>query len=126
MKKTALVAFYLLSMVVVGEISARFAMKNTLAGLGEELTRMQGELSLRHLQRYSELESNLAKGCQAAVLEKLRISVAIESALLSSQLKEHPNSELAQYVAKHAPGLVEKLATYKSPYGDSWKEPECN
>ena len=126
MKKAALVIFYLLSVVVAAEVSARLAMKNTLGALESELSRMQGELSLRHLQRYSELESNLAKGCHAAVLEKLRISVAIESTLLSRKLSEHPNGELSKYVTQHAPGLPEKLAGYKSPYGNSWKEPACD
>ena len=62
MKKAALVIFYLLSVVVAAEVSARLAMKNTLGALGSELSRMQGELSLRHLQRYSELERKLENG----------------------------------------------------------------
>lgn len=125
MKKAALALALVLSMLLVAEVSARLAMKGQLAAFEAQLAQMQGELALRHLQRYSELESNLVKGCPAAVLEKLRISVAIESMLISSLLKDHQDSGLSQYVTRHSPGLAEKLLAYKNPYGSSWKEPPC-
>jgi hypothetical protein len=125
MKKAVVALVFVLSMVLVAEVSARLAMKGQLAAFEARLSQMQGELALRHLQRYSELESNLMKGCQAAVLEKLKISVAIESMLLSSLMKEHQDGGLSQYVARYAPGLAEKLVGYKNPYGTSWKEPPC-
>lgn len=62
MKKAALVLVYVLSVVLAAEISARLAMKNQLAAFEAKLSQMQGQLALRHLQRYSELESNLVKG----------------------------------------------------------------
>jgi|SRR5437588_1620852 len=125
MKKLALVVFYLISVIAAAEISARSAMKNQLAGFEAELAKTQGMLAFNHLQRYRELEGNLAKGCNAAVLEKLKISVAKESALLSSFLQEHPNSWLEKYVSDRAPDLVMQLKTYKDPYGNTWKEPKC-
>jgi len=125
MKKAALVIFYLLSVVVAAELSARAAMKNQMGAFSVELAQTQGMLAFNHLQRYRELENDLSKGCTTAVLEKLKISAASESTLLSSTLKEHPRGWLEKYVSDRAPNLAAQLAMYQSPYGNSWKEPKC-
>jgi len=125
MKKAALVLFYLLSVAAAAELSARAAMKNQMNGFAAELAQTQGMLAFNHLNRYRELEANLSKGCNAAVLEKLRISAATESMLLSSSLKEHPGGWLEKYVADREPNLLAQLATYQSPYGNTWKDPVC-
>src|SRR5664279_426486 len=100
MKKTALVVFYVLSVLLATGISAHFTKKNQMAAFGRALETMQSELSLRHLLRYSELESDLEKDCKAAVLEKLKISVAVESEMLASTLEHQKTDELAKYIAK--------------------------
>jgi hypothetical protein len=125
MKRAALAVFYILSVVVAAELSARAAMKNQMEGFSVELAQTQGMLAFNHLQRYRELEADLTKGCTAAVLEKLKISAANESTLLSSELKEHRGGWLEKYVTDRSPNLVGQLATYQSPYGSSWKEPLC-
>ena len=129
MKKATLVVFlvifYLVSILVAANLSAKAAIKNQWVAFGAHLDRVQSELALRHLLRYSELEGNLEKGCKGAVLEKLKISVAIESSLIASSLEEQKTNDLSQYIAKQSPCLETKLVSYKSPYGSSWKEPEC-
>jgi hypothetical protein len=125
MKKAALVIFYLLSIAAASELSARAAMKNQMRGFAVELAQIQGMLAFNHLERYRELESNLSKGCNAAVLEKLKMSAATESVLLSSALKEHPGGWLEKHVADREPNLPAQLANYQSPYGNAWKEPKC-
>ena len=125
MKKAAFAIFYVLSVIAAAELSARAAMKNQMSGFSAELAQTQGMLAFNHLQRYQELEADLSNGCNAAVLEKLRISAATESTLLSSTLKEHPGGWLEKYVKDRAPKLPEQMTTYKSPYGSSWKEPAC-
>lgn len=125
MKKAALVIFYLLSVVAAAELSARAAMRDQMSGFAAELSQTQGMLAFNHLERYRELEANLSKGCSAAVLEKLKISAATETVLLSSALKEHPDGWLAKDVASREPNLPAQLATYQSPYGNTWKEPTC-
>ena len=129
MKKVALVVglvvFYLASILVASNLSAKAAMKNQWSAFESHLDKMQSELALRHLLRYKELESNLEQGCKGVVLEKLKISIASESTLISSQLEEQKTNELSDYIAKQSPGLETKLVGYKSPYGDSWTEPKC-
>lgn len=125
MKKATLVIFYFLSVAIAAGVSARLTSNNHLHVFADELAQTQGMLAFNHLQRYRELEANLSKGCNAAVLEKLKISAATESMLLSSALKEHPGGRLEKYVADREPSLLARLATYQSPYGDSWKEPKC-
>ena len=125
MKRAALAVFYILSIVAAAELSARAAMKNQMESFSVELAQTQGMLAFNHLQRYRELEADLTKGCTAAVLEKLKISAASESTLLSVELKERRGGWLEKYVTDRAPNLVGQLATYRSPYGNSWKEPLC-
>ncbi len=125
MKKFALVGLYVISVVVAFGMGANLALRNNSAAFEGQLEKMQGELALRHLLRYSELERNLDRGCKAAVLEKLKISVALESAVLASALEHQKTKDLSQYIAQQSPGLEVKLAGYRSPFGNSWKEPEC-
>lgn len=125
MKKAALAALYVLSVIVAAELSARAAMKNQMQGFSAELAQTQGMLAFNHLQRYRDLEADLSKGCAGVALEKARISAATESTLLSSTLKEHPGGWLEKYVSDRSPSLLAELATYKSPYESSWKEPTC-
>lgn len=125
MKKFALAVFYVVSVVASFGIGSNLALKGNWAAFEAHLERMQSELALRHLLRYSELQDNLERGCNAAVIEKLKISVAMESSLIASSLASQQSSDLSHYIAKHSPGLETKLAGYKNPYGQSWKEPEC-
>lgn len=125
MKKAALVIFYLLSIAAAAELSARAAMKNQMSSFAVELAQTQGMLAFNHLERYRELEGNLSKGCNAVVLEKLKMSAATESMLISSVLKERPGGWLEKYLADRDPNLPAQLANYQSPFGNAWKEPKC-
>lgn len=125
MKKAAFVIFYLLSVVAAAGFSSRVAMKSQMRSFAAELAQTQGMLAFNHLARYRELEGNLSNGCTAAVLEKLKISAATESKLLSSALKEQPDGWLKKYVADREPNLPAQLAKYQSTYGNTWKEPKC-
>lgn len=126
MKKLALVAFYLVSLLLTARLASHASVEYQLAAHGQQLERMQGELALRHLQRYQALQHDLEKGCRDVVLEKLKISVATESVLVASILKSQRSNEFSQYLAQHAPGLEQTLTGYVSPYGNAWKDPACN
>lgn len=125
MKKIALVGFYVFSVVLTAAVSARIATKNHLAAFETELSQVQGVQAYNQLQRYKELEDNLAKDCYKAALEKVKISAAVESTLLASHLKNNPDGWLQKYVSDRSPGLVRELEHYSSPYGSSWQEPRC-
>lgn len=125
MKKAAIAIFYILSIAATAEFSARAAMKNQMSGFAADLAQIQGMLAFNHLERYRELETNMSTGCNAAVLEKLKMSAATESMLLSSALKEHPGGWLEKHVADRKPNLPAQLANYQSPYGNAWQEPKC-
>src|ERR1035437_289522 len=84
----------------------------------------QAILSFNHAQRYREIEDDLSKGCLAEALEKARISKDQELVLLSSFIKEHPNTEF-KYASDRDPKLIEQMKTFKSKYGSSWSEPKC-
>ena len=126
MKKTILlIVFYLLSLAAMGRTASHFTAQGLWPAFGLKLEAMQAELSLRHLARYEELERDLAKGCPSAVLEKLRISAAFESALIAGALKSQSDDDLYRLVDERSPGLAQKLTDFKSPYGSAWKEPSC-
>lgn len=125
MKKLSLVVFYLISLALTAAFSARIATKNQMVGFDAQLFQVQGVHAYNQLQRFRELENDLVKGCTKVALEKTKISAAVESTLLASHLKNNPQGWLHKYVSDRSPGLVEKLATYESPYGTSWQEPRC-
>lgn len=126
MKKYALIFGWLASLVLVAGLAANFAMKGRWKAFGFELDKTQAELSFNHMIRYRELESDLSKGCYSIALEKAKISKDQELVLLASFLKDHPNTSLSQYISDRDPALIEQLRTFKSDYGNTWKEQQCN
>ena len=125
MKKFALIISWLASLVLVAVLAANIAMKNQWTAFGVELDKNQAMLAFNHMDRYRELESDLAKGCYSEALEKAKISRDKELSLLAMFLKDHPNTSIGKYVSDRDPDLVEKLSTFKSAYGDSWVWPKC-
>lgn len=125
MKKLAIVVLYLISLGIAAEIAARVAARNQLAGFRVALAETQASLNFNNMRRYGELEKDLTRGCVSEALEKVKISRALETSLLASFLKEHPDTSMNKYLSDREPGLVERLANYKSPYGNTWSEPEC-
>ena len=126
MKKIILlIVFYLLSLAAMGRTASHFTAQGLWSAFELKLEAMQAELSLRHLERYEELERDLAKGCPSAVSEKLRISAAFQRSLIAGALKRQSDDELYRLVDEHSPGLAQRLTDYKSPYGSAWKEPAC-
>lgn len=126
MKKYALIFGWLISLVLVAGLAANFALKGQWKAFGFELDKTQAELSFNHMVRYRELESDLSKGCYSIALEKAKISKDRELVLLASFLKDHPNTSLSQYISDRDPALIEQLRTFKSAYGNTWKEQQCN
>jgi hypothetical protein len=90
-----------------------------------EMASGQAMLWFNHLLRFRELESDLTKGCSTEALEKVKITIAEEMRLLSSFYKEHNNTWVNKYIADRDSTLLAQLDTYKSPYGNSWTEPQC-
>ena len=125
MKKLAIAIGWLASLVLVAAFASSSAMKNQMVGVGVELDKTQAMLAFNHMARYRELESDLTKGCYSEALEKAKISKDQELSLLASLFKEHPDTSFSQYVSDRDPALVEQLKTFKSAYGNSWKEPQC-
>ena len=126
MKKIILlIVFYLFSLAAMGRTASHFTAQGLWSAFELKLEAMQAELSLRHLERYEELERDLAKGCPSAVSEKLRISAAFQRSLIAGALKRQSDDELYRLVDEHSPGLAQGLTDYKSPYGSAWKEPAC-
>lgn len=126
MKKLAIAIGWLASLVLVAALASNSAMNNQMAGFGVELDKTQAMLAFNHMGRYRELESDLARGCYSEALEKAKVSKDQELSLLAAFFKEHPDTSINQYVSDRDPALVEQLKTFKSSYGNSWKEPQCS
>jgi len=125
MKKLIIAIGWLVSLVLVAAFASSSAMKNQLAVFGVELDKSQAMLAFNHMVRYRELESDLSKSCYSEALEKAKISKDIELSVLADILKKHPDASFSQYFSDREPNLVEQLKTFKSAYGNSWKEPQC-
>lgn len=94
--------------------------------LNGQIAAGQAMLWFNHLKRYQEIEADLAQGCTAEAHEKVKISIAKEMSLLSSFYRRHRETWVNEYISKRDPELLQELASYKDPYGNSWKEPKCS
>ena len=125
MKKLALVALYVLSVIASFALGAHLAMRNTWAAFNDPLQEAQAMLWFNHLLQFREIESDLTKGCKDEALEKTRIAVDGEMTSLSSFHQEYPHSPLNKYILDRDPKLLDELANFKSKYGNSWTVPQC-
>ncbi len=126
MKKAAGVLLCLASIVAAAVIASHITAKKDVAQFAVELQATQAMLNFNHRRSYGEMEAYLLKGCNAEALEKARIYQALESMQLASFLKDHSDTWVTKYVSDREPNLIAELATYKNPYGASWREPKCN
>ena len=91
----------------------------------ETLNLVQAELSVNHLHRYRELEADLARGCTTEALEKLRIRVNTETLELASLYRQSKLALIKEMLEHRDPVLLKQLPSFKSKYGNAWKEPAC-
>lgn len=126
MKKFTLIFGWLASLILVAGLAANLSKRSQWAAFEVELNKNQAMLAFNHMGRYEEIENDLAKGCYSEALEKAKISKDQELSLLAYFLKDHPSTWLSKYVTDRDPALIERLKTFKSSYGSSWKEPQCN
>ena len=125
MKKLALVALYVLSVVASFALGAHLALRNSWSAFNDHLQEAQAMLWFNHLLQFREIESDLTKGCKDEALEKARIAVDGEMKLLSSFHQESPRSPLNKYISDRDPKLLDELGSFKSRYGNSWTVPQC-
>ena len=126
MKRTliSITAVILLLGVAIG--SFVLGQKSQRKWFAAELDAAQAALWFNHLLQFRDIESNLTKGCPTEALEKTRISIDQEMRLLSEFINEHDDTSLNKYISDRDPALIGKLKNFKSKYGYSWTEPQCN
>jgi hypothetical protein len=125
-KKLLLAIVWLASLLVVGELTARYAMKGQLLALGFELDKMQSMLAFNHMQTYRELETDLANGCYEEALLKAKISKERELSLIKSFNDRQPDPSFSKYISDREPALLDQLKSFKSTYEERWPWPKCN
>ena len=90
-----------------------------------EVDNTQAMLTFNRLLEGRQLEALLSKGCPDAAKEKVDIRIDQDKRLLASLFNGTLSPWVAKYVDDRDPGLRGTLGAFKSKYGDSWVEPEC-
>ena len=126
MKKFALLAIYVVSLLLAFVAGAQLSYRNHLERFDVVLAETQAMLWFNHLLQFREIEVELVTpGCEKVALEKTRIAIDGEMSLLSSFHAEHPEASINQYIADRDATLLGTLKGFKSRYGDSWTVPQC-
>ena len=86
----------------------------------------QAMLWFNHLLQFREIEMNLSRGCSAEALEATRIAIDQEMHLLSDFHKDGRDRSLDKYISDRDPRLLGQLETFKSKYGGTWTQPQCD
>ncbi len=100
-------------------------MRSNLHQTAIELDNTQAMLAFNRLLEERKLELLLSKGCVTAAVEKTNIAIDQDTKLLASLFKGKLSPWITKYVDDRDPNLLKTLDTFKSKYGDSWREPEC-
>lgn len=126
MKRLALGAIYVFSILIAFVAGGRLSYKQCREHFGVAIADTQAMLWFNHLLQFREIEADLStKGCERVALEKTKIAIDGEMQLLSSFHKEHPDSGINKYISDRDAKLLDVLNGYKSSYGNSWTEPDC-
>ena len=125
MKNIAIGAGFLATLISAIIISSRLTTRHDLAMFGPELQATQVGLWVDHLKMFEEIQSNLESGCKAAALENAKNDADEEMSLLSENLNASKDRSLIKYANELEPGLVVRLAHFKSRHGSAWDAPVC-
>jgi hypothetical protein len=92
-----------------------------------QLNNVQAMLAFNHLQGDRELKTFLAKGCISPAIELVDIAEDKETELIAGfYVSRQIDGSTLKYMSSRDPEIVEKLKAFKSKYGSSWRNPECN
>jgi hypothetical protein len=90
-----------------------------------EIDNTQAMLTFNRLLEGRRLELLLSKGCLDAAREKVDIRMDQDTKLLASLFKGTLSPWVAKYVDDRDPRFLGTLDKFRSKYGDSWVEPDC-
>jgi hypothetical protein len=91
---------------------------------GAVMASVQADLALNQVLRLLELESDLARGCSAETLAKLRFDLDSQTFVLASLYKEHKGTWVVEGIEKRQAALPAQLDQFRKQY-DRWTEPKC-
>jgi hypothetical protein len=86
---------------------------------------IQASLAFNRLLEERKLASLLSRGCVAAAAKEVDIVMDQDTKLLASLYKGKLSPSAIKYIENRDPNLLKTLDTFKSRYGEIWKEPEC-
>ncbi len=122
MKKVFLVIAWLTSLLVVGELAARYAMKGTrIANVGATLN-MEAFNELHRIESWDNLEKLLLKGCNKEALDYVRM----EQSLGLSSLKWHLDNgaQLEKKVEEENRSIMSRTHSFVGK--GKYEIPTCN
>jgi hypothetical protein len=125
MKNIAIGAGFLAALISAVLISSRLTTKHDLAMFGPELEATQVGLWIDHLKMFEEIQSNLENGCNSVALENAKNGADQELSLLAETLNKSKDRSVIEYANELQPGLVGRLAHFKSRHGSAWDVPVC-
>ncbi|WP_158752700.1 hypothetical protein [Dyella sp. S184] len=87
---------------------------------------IQADLVFNRILDERKMQSMLSKGCVAETQNALNINLDQDTKLLAEFFKGKLTPDARKYVSDRDPELMSSLGAFKSKYGNSWTEMECN
>ena len=125
MRKVIISVVVVILFLVTAYGSFVFGLKNERHHVARVIYSTQAMLWFNHLRQFREIETNLSKGCSAEALEATRIAIDQEMRFLSEFHRASEDTSLDKYISDRDPKLLSQLETFKSKYGGTWTQPEC-
>lgn len=101
---------------------------------GASLSRHQAEIAIDDVQASlafnrvlegRKLNSLLSRGCAAAAAKQVDILLDQDTKLLASLYNGKLSPSTIKYIEVRDSTFLPSLATFKSKYGEIWREPDC-
>ena len=90
-----------------------------------ELDATQAQTWFDELKALEQIESILARGCNDAALEQVKIDVDGKMRLLSTYIRDGGDPATLKYISERDASIISRLKTFKSKYGSVWEVPTC-
>jgi hypothetical protein len=87
---------------------------------------VQAMLLVDRLVEERKIKSLLARGCATEAMSALDHNENSDLRLLAEFVNGDLDRSALTYITTQAPNILDELKTFKSKYGNTWREPECN
>ena len=121
---------FTLAVVIVAALSfgigESLGQRSMLRSLKVQLDGVQAMLLVDRIVEERKVKSLLAHGCATEAMTMVDHHENSDLKLLAEFINGNLDRSAITYITNQAPNILNELRTFKSKYGNTWREPECS